>query len=58
MANEWEKYGMTQADWEQLSDEDREKLTGQKWQTGHCAICGKPVMVLAGSTDKGEVPET
>lgn len=51
MANEWDRYGMTQEDWENLSEEDREKLTGQEWVTKHCDICGKAVAVL--STHEG-----
>ena len=38
---------MSKAEWDQIPEADREKLTGQDWQTKPCAICDKPVLVLA-----------
>lgn len=43
----WEKFGLTEEEWNSLEEGDREKLTGQDWQTVPCRICGKPTLVLA-----------
>lgn len=43
----WKQLGFTKKEWEAIPEEDREKLTGQDWQTKPCRLCDKPVLVLA-----------
>lgn len=46
MEKVWEQYNMTKEEWNNTSEEDREKLTGQDWHTEPCSVCGKPTLVM------------
>ena len=52
--NIWEKYSMTEEEWEALSESDREKITGQDWHKAPCSVCGKDVL-LSGKVRKSMV---
>lgn len=41
-----ENLGLSQEEWDALSITDRNRLTGENWQTKPCQVCGKLVAVM------------